>query len=560
MKDLLRTALLLLVASLATAMVARTQVNLGIWTLTGTEEEDSSRIAYSSVDHRMMVVCQRELAIGEGVYAYIRNDDGVAVSGPFLVASFGNPQNPTVVATHAFGQRCFCVFFERFNLIEARLYSTSGVALTSAIDVTSPVAGEVHRRPSATGMADSGVLLAWDSTPPGAANPTEIQTRLLEFESGGISTGQVRVLQSVTSGGYVQRVRLAKSHAVLTASALTWQGTRAVWERFYTSPAPGDFDVWTASFRITQQGAGAFVFIDPPGSVAGAQTIAVDEQLPDIAMYAARGVDPTDERFMIAFEDGDDVRGAVYDFDGLVTGSILLADGGFDPAGQPSVAATGCEFAVAYKTSTLIWCKRLQVDGAVKSGRVFAWGAAGTRRPMLIGGQLQPVAPVASARAGFTVSGTHLPTGQDRVYFALYEPFEFAPQFWGSGCAGSGSSVPQIGTSGTGLLGNLSFAVTASSAPPNTLAVLMGGQGFPSPIAVPGAPGCELYIEAPIPVSIATVTDGNGLASVPVPLPCMLGSTSSVPGFLNVQWAFLDPSANALGWIASRRMSLQWDI
>lgn len=107
----------------------------------------------------------------------------------------------------------------------------------------------------------------------------------------------------------------------------------------------------------------------------------------------------------------------------------------------------------------------------------------------------------------------------------------------------SASGLPQLGTS---------YSPSVSDALPAAFSVLVSGLsdqvsgGLPLPIALPGAPSCELLVSAD--VLLLAVTDAGGLASTPVAVP----SNQTLLG-LEVfhQWAIYDPSVNNLAIVMS---------
>jgi len=122
---------------------------------------------------------------------------------------------------------------------------------------------------------------------------------------------------------------------------------------------------------------------------------------------------------------------------------------------------------------------------------------------------------------------------------------------WRVDCgASSGFATPAIGNSGLPSLGT-SYDLTLSSAAASSVAVLISGlsdtvyQGSPLPLALPGAPGCEI-LAAPA-VTEAQVISAAGTASGTIAVP----NSAPLMG-LNVfhQWAVLD-AVNALGIVVS---------
>ena len=111
--------------------------------------------------------------------------------------------------------------------------------------------------------------------------------------------------------------------------------------------------------------------------------------------------------------------------------------------------------------------------------------------------------------------------------------------------------VPDIGVSGTPQLGT-TYLPTVNGAPASTVAVLASGlsnqfyQGLPLPLALPGAPGCDLLVSADL--VDATTTNSAGFASRPIGLP----NQPTLAGLeIYHQWYVWDPAANGFGFVSS---------
>jgi hypothetical protein len=111
--------------------------------------------------------------------------------------------------------------------------------------------------------------------------------------------------------------------------------------------------------------------------------------------------------------------------------------------------------------------------------------------------------------------------------------------------------IPKMGVIGTPQLG-VTYQPSVVSAPPSTFAVLASGlsdqfsQGQPLPLAIPGAPNCDLLVSAE--VLEATTTNVAGVAQRPITVPNQ-GSLLGLEIFH--QWYLWDPAANALGFVSS---------
>ena len=110
---------------------------------------------------------------------------------------------------------------------------------------------------------------------------------------------------------------------------------------------------------------------------------------------------------------------------------------------------------------------------------------------------------------------------------------------------------PAIGFDGFPQLG-ATYEPTLTDALSSSTALLASGlddqsyQGLPLPLALPGAPGCELLVSADL-LSLVT-TDANGEARAPIAVP----ATPSLVGLaLFHQWFVVDPTVNALGIVTS---------
>ncbi|MFN3242568.1 MAG: choice-of-anchor B family protein [Planctomycetota bacterium] len=117
-------------------------------------------------------------------------------------------------------------------------------------------------------------------------------------------------------------------------------------------------------------------------------------------------------------------------------------------------------------------------------------------------------------------------------------------------CTGGNTIVPELGNAGSPILGS-SYDVTLANALPSTFAVLVTGQsdtvynGAPLPVALPGAPGCDLLVSPEL--LELKITDGQGAASGTFNLP-------SNPAYVGLeffhQWAVVD-YVNPLGIVVS---------
>ncbi|MCB9877597.1 MAG: S8 family serine peptidase [Planctomycetes bacterium] len=112
-------------------------------------------------------------------------------------------------------------------------------------------------------------------------------------------------------------------------------------------------------------------------------------------------------------------------------------------------------------------------------------------------------------------------------------------------CVGGAQALaPTIGNDGYPTLGR-SYGVTLADALPSTFAVLATGFAAVAPVALPGAPGCQLLISPDL--QLVAVVSPAGDASFAIPVPAQAGL---VGVSLFHQWAVLDPG-NALGLVLS---------
>ncbi len=131
---------------------------------------------------------------------------------------------------------------------------------------------------------------------------------------------------------------------------------------------------------------------------------------------------------------------------------------------------------------------------------------------------------------------------------------DFYPAF-GAGSHGTGGLQPEPWWSfGPPSPGNSRFALRLTDALPNTTAYLIAGfsntswDGIPLPMSmgVIGAPNASLYVS--VDAVIATTTDAEGRASIPIPIQAGVPYTT-----MYAQWVVQDPGApNPGGWAFSR--------
>ena len=111
--------------------------------------------------------------------------------------------------------------------------------------------------------------------------------------------------------------------------------------------------------------------------------------------------------------------------------------------------------------------------------------------------------------------------------------------------------VPKMGGQGVPQLG-ATYTPTLSDALPNTFAIIVSGlssqvnSGAPLPLALPGAPGCDLLVSTDS--TAVEFVDAQGQAQSAVPVP----NSQALTGLaIFHQWAVWDPSVNALSIVMS---------
>jgi hypothetical protein len=124
---------------------------------------------------------------------------------------------------------------------------------------------------------------------------------------------------------------------------------------------------------------------------------------------------------------------------------------------------------------------------------------------------------------------------------------------FGAGCQGSNAQVPALSHTGSSRLGNI-FSADLANARPGA-ALLFGGfrnDSFRNTVSLPwemsavGAPGCHLYVDAPLILGAGVNGSGNASLSFAVPRDSAL-----LCGKFYSQYVPLDPQANALGFVTS---------
>ncbi len=532
-------------------------------------------VAYDLDNDRYMVVWEQATnTLPTNPYrtamARIHRGDGSAVTAEFVVApTLSSSRSPSVALCRSLTDEAFLVVFSSGYDIWGRLFdSVTGTALTNPFRISN--SAWLDERPSVSGPGDGAMMVAWDRRAGVTGEPTQIVMRDLYWQFPTIPTapsmGPERVLDQVTSG-YVKNVRLAKSDVRMQVSGQSWFANRAVWERFWTSPAPGDFDVRTCSFRV-RPSPSDFAFLQPTVGVASATSFD-DEGKPDIGSRASLHQDASDMQFCIAWEEEEDVVAHMYDLFGPVGGQITVRATP-DYEGMPAVGAGFCEFTIAY--GEIVPPQEFGVD--IRAARVLLDGTVAIdHRPVdVLGGPVQgqirassrPIHTVAEQETNTTLLtwwGQTGPSGTSAVNDVrarFFEPCAPSTFPFGSPCPGPLGELPTIGLMPTfaqrPIAGNEDFRLLLTGAPANSLAVLLISDVLTT-IPIPGAPGCSLYAGLPLVSVLPAVTLGTGAANREVPLPCSIPSGTT----LAFQWAIYSPQANAFGWIVSDDLDISWN-
>jgi hypothetical protein len=522
-----------------------------------------------STEHYLVVWTRTWTSGATDLRGQLYDRDGAAVGTMVALTGNGQSRQPSIAPTSMWGPAGFVVAYERGDRVQlAHFRASDGAPLLAAIDIGQPGPGARDRRPAVSGRTAyfAGVQVAWDRTPTGANDPNQILTAHVHAinSQAQLVCDSEHVLDTATTG-FVRNVRLAQNLLMQqgTGANVFWDVSRAVWERFYPSPSPGDFDVRTSLFRARRQDQ--FQLLNGPQLVIGASSIGDDESQPAIAVHTnafyAYGNDAT---YLVAWNDQDDVQAHRYDLNGPV-GSVIDVRSGSDHETEPAVAAGAAEFSVAYFEAT----PPNEFARNVRAARVLLDGtkAIDDRAIDVLNGPFQdrlraasqplPVANGGARRntAMFAWRGaTGTGSGLNKVRLRRFEPVVASSSPFGTACPGPLGELPAIGTAGGDpIAGNTDFRFTLTDSPPTTIAALVISDQLTT-TAIPGAPGCFLYAGAPVLDVLPVVVDpaGDAVAFVPIPI--------SLPGSaqLAFQWAVWTPGWNAFGWIVSDDLDISW--
>ena len=529
-----------------------------IWALSPAGGERHPEAAYAAVYDRYITTFSHFSAGTYSVRCMIVDGSGPFSSGTVASGLTSQPQ-AAVADCRATAPFAFLVVWRQNGAIWGRLVaignSTAGTPLAPAFVINSPGPGESCGRPTVTSADDVGLVVAWELTFAGESSPRSIRSRELHWPNpgnpAGVSVGPQRILETVTSG-YVQNARFSKCSHARWVSGGYWAHCRLVWERFYSSPAPGDFDVRTCSFRARPATA-QFTMMQAPSTVLPGGSIYDDDMQPDIGSLATVFFDPTDQLYCIAWNSAGDVYATMYDDQGAVGPVFPVRATGLDES-QPRVGAGACEFTIAYGEATSPTSTQLDIrDGTVPADHVLVDSQGNALRERLAISS-RPIHPAVAYPINRTLIVWENSYQFDGVIGRMFEPVAPSLNPYGSACPGPLGEMPAISTFATPYAGNSNFGVYVSNAPANSLAVLLVGDVLTT-APIPGAPGCNLYVGLPWITVLPTLVNATGGGGVPLPMPC------SIPAGLTIacQWGIYSPTSNAFGWIVSNDLDITWN-
>jgi len=548
----------------------------------GTAYADSAPdVAYNGDAGHYMVVWQRSFTPTiQHIRGQIYDAAREPVGGTIAITNTGNNQNPSIAPcrhhnSHLGEDLTFVVVYELVDpsttKIMGQLRSADVGTKLLEFPATAPITGVRNQNPDVAGVWGDGsasheapVLVAYEVVLPTQTQPTFIDLSnldVLAYPNSGWRKTQTAETVSVSSG-FVSRPRLAQSDA-------QWVGTstfmnRLVWNRFYNSPAPGDYDVRTA-YVFSRLGYSST--IGAPESVQGAASIGVHEKDPDIAALAfwpgSQILHPFDMQYCIAWEEDGDIKAHMYNHQYPIYSEFTVRADPNVTEFMPAVGAGFDEFTVVYGERPIQGGGQTNIYGArVKTN---AWVPVDHRPIDVLNGPSQsglcvssrticpedgPIEPTNGALVAW--SGYTSPTSDIRA--RGWEPVEPVVIPFGVPCPGPLGEMPRIGTdNGPPVAGRRSFELTVSDAPASSVAILFISDTFAS-TPIPGAPGCNLYLGLPVIGTYVAVTSPSGTASAPVPIPTQIPTGTN----LAFQWIIYSPTANAFGWIVSDDLDISW--
>ncbi|MCB9878124.1 MAG: hypothetical protein H6835_11030 [Planctomycetes bacterium] len=529
-------------------------------------------VAYDLASDTYMVVWQRSFGTNSvGIRGELFHGDGVSVTGGWVAISNGaiDQGDPSVAFCDSLGTGSFLVVWRQGTHITGRHMSLTGAAMSNELTLSSPAAGDADSHPCVAGPGTGGPMtIAYERSVSGATNPDRIMLRTMRWSSpanpNSVTLSAETVVQTLAaSAGHVRNPRLGRSCAQVNSTGVTEYANRLIWDRWWTSPAPGDWDIFTCSFRVhpTTQ---ALTFIQTAATVSGADAIGVNELTGDIASRAELFSDGANMQFCIVWEEEADVHGRMYSLTAPLSAEFTVANDPVNFEGMPAVGAGHCEFTVAY--GEIIPPDEFAVN--IRGARVLLDGtvAINQRNVDVLNGPFQASLCVSSRpiqTTSWMETNTTLITwygetgpagGLADIRARFFEPNAPHPSLFGSACPGPAGEMASIGyAGGEPIQGNSAFQLTVSGAPPVHLAVLVVSDQLTT-TPIPGAPGCNLYAGLPAIGFLPALTDAAGSAAVNLPLPCSIPHSAT----LAFQWAIYTPGHNAFGWIVSNDQDIPW--
>ncbi|MCK5940510.1 MAG: hypothetical protein KAI24_00970 [Planctomycetes bacterium] len=522
---------------------------------------DQSPDAAHDPDGRCYLIVWERVFSGSDVQirGRIHDDEGNSVSPLLLITTSGINRRPSVAWLS--DENAYVVAWEEAGRIRMRLLDdVTGAPVSTPTWASSPPAGAYDRRPDVADAGGRGCVIVWDRTDPGLNEPNRIMVRAPKWASSVTLMAAEQSLHSISgSNGYVRAPRLPHTGWRFPVNFSHEHFYFVVWERFWTTPAPGDTDVWFATFR-TESAVGPFatlLTLSGPGAVAGASDIGPDEITPSVGVVSSYS--------LIAWDDDGDILASYYN-----NYNTLSVNGPFairaTPAIQsmPAVGGGWCDFTVGYAEADPatpfqknILAARVKGNGTVtvvdrpidilNGPNQGGLRAAPTPRN---GASQDRTSTTLLVWWGETGSGN----GARDVRARRFEPVAPTLYPFGSACTGPGGTLPQIGTAnGRPVPGNDSFRFTIDNAPPSSIAFLMTSDTLTT-TPIPGAPGCELYAGLPLISATPALVTNSGSGSLIVPIPTCVPTGST----LAFQWAVLTPGWNALGAIVSDDLDITW--
>ncbi|MFK7740228.1 MAG: hypothetical protein AB8H80_07880 [Planctomycetota bacterium] len=509
-------------------------------------------VGYDPLHDVFVCVWERRLSANDRRIRAVRyRRDGTVLGGLIFVTGSGFFRTPTVGYLGVGGFSGFYVAWAGSTGLQGRrLESTTGSLPGGVQQLTTIPLATRDLRP-ALSIGSNRMQLAWDRTPNGSVTPTQIVARQIQLQSlpaTGVTLGNEFVVESAGSG-YVQRVRMPRTYLQTSGAEV-----RMVWERFWTTPAPGDFDVRTALVIMTNVNS---TFLQSPTAMPGSQ-IGDNERRPDIAQLDG-GNNPAG---LVVWEDTFDIRGHRFHAAGLLGAPFdIRATPDFESG--PAVGAGSTEFSVGYLSEPFnsafevdIYAARVDTAGNVLVENSAIEVLNGPYQRALRATSVVDAAGATNepngVMFGWLLESDSIGLIED-IRARIYDPVAGAAFPFGQGCVGPGGTLPEIVAAGSPYPGNNSFQIEIANAPANSLAVLVIGDQL-NTLPIPGAPGCTLYMDLPILVALPTVTSPGGAGAVDLPIP--LGA---LPGaMLACQWGVFTPGWNAFGWITSADIDLRW--